>query len=579
MTKAERLFTLLGEVDAELIEEAAAPAPRGTVIHWKRWAAVAACAALILTAPHLMPRMGSSEAPENNAAPEARPPQSAEDKDYGDKADPTDPAGSANENTPLEQETPTVNGLPVLSESSQFSEGLGTPGIWIDNISDYRGDGLIYDGAPPDTLPVYLETSPFGLTGDAAGVISDETAMQTRLEEILSRFSFNPAECTIEQLNCLKNKRTEGEPLAYLKADLPDGSTVWIRYDLNVTVLLSTENCSARIQSPDHSSLAGMDTFGAAVVEELSWLFDMSHPYAAVTGGDVNLYGETLCYLEIRDTGDYLSALTGETATGFGLSNGRLVIQLNPRYGREHLGDYPIITPEEAKAQLLTGTWPGYQARIHKIPSEEQILRCSLVYCTNVDGYTMPYYQFCLDFGDVLTLENRANGTTSGETVSMLEFYYVPAVEKQYFEGYAILYDLTSNALTVYTPTAEGWQTTEVVERAAKRVCTVLTICEPEPAETHEDALTAWLDLGNGTVVGLYSADYAVVYTCEGDFDPDDTAALTPHIEGIFYDLDATLAAALENPTETWDDSEALAAGDLDEETPILSPSSPEGNS
>ena len=48
MTKAERLFTLLGEVDAELIEEAAAPAPRGTVIHWKRWAAVAACAALIL---------------------------------------------------------------------------------------------------------------------------------------------------------------------------------------------------------------------------------------------------------------------------------------------------------------------------------------------------------------------------------------------------------------------------------------------------------------------------------------------------------------------------------------------------
>ncbi len=262
MTKAERLFTLLGEVDAELIEEAAAPAPRGTVIHWKRWAAVAACAALILTAPHLMPRMGSSEAPENNAAPEARPPQSAEDKDYGDKADPTDPAGSANENTPTDQETPG-----------------------FENDPDLGGAGLL--------LP----------------------------------------------------------------------------------------------------------------------------------------------------------------------------------------------------------------------------------------------------------------------------------------------YDLTSNAIAVYTPTAEGWQTTEVVERAAKRVCTVLTICEPEPAETHWDTLTAWLDLGNGTVVGLYSADYAVVYTCEGDFDPDDTAALTPHIEGIFYDLDATLAAALENPTETWDDSEALPSGDLDEETPILSPASPEGNS
>lgn len=123
-------------------------------------------------------------------------------------------------------------------------------------------------------------------------------------------------------------------------------------------------------------------------------------------------------------------------------------------------------------------------------------------------------------------------------------------------------YDLTSNEITVYTPVPDLWMITQVTDRAAKRICTILTISEPNPAEQPGDVPTAWLDMGNGTVVGLFSRDYAVVYSCDGLFDPHSADSLTPHLQGVFLGLDDTLAKVLENPTETWNTEESVAAGD-----------------
>ena len=79
---------------------------------------------------------------------------------------------------------------------------------------------------------------------------------------------------------------------------------------------------------------------------------------------------------------------------------------------------------------------------------------------------------------------------------------------------------------------------------------TVLTIMEPEPAENPGEAPGWWLDFGNGTYLAVYGHDdLATVYTG----DALDPAAMTEQLTGIYLDLDATLAGALENPTETWE--------------------------
>lgn len=109
MTKAERLFALLGETDNDLLEEAAqpvfpVPAKRH---HWGRWGALCACLLLVFFLPRLMPRMGSSgntapgEMPPNaleptlSAPPESAEPGAAPDGDYGGGADPSAPAGGS----------------------------------------------------------------------------------------------------------------------------------------------------------------------------------------------------------------------------------------------------------------------------------------------------------------------------------------------------------------------------------------------------------------------------------------------------------------------------------------------------
>jgi len=74
MTRAEHLFSVIGALDDELVEEAATPSPAvRSGIHWGRWAALAACALLAVGIWNLNRlRAGSAggDAPETaNAAP------------------------------------------------------------------------------------------------------------------------------------------------------------------------------------------------------------------------------------------------------------------------------------------------------------------------------------------------------------------------------------------------------------------------------------------------------------------------------------------------------------------------------
>ena len=92
----------------------------------------------------------------------------------------------------------------------------------------------------------------------------------------------------------------------------------------------------------------------------------------------------------------------------------------------------------------------------------------------------------------------------------------------------------------------------ELVARAAKKVSTVLTISEPEPADRPGEAPKWWLDFGNGTYLAVYGHDdLATVYT--GDRLDVTLETMEEQGTGAYLDLDKTLAGALANPTETWE--------------------------
>ena len=113
--------------------------------------------------------------------------------------------------------------------------------------------------------------------------------------------------------------------------------------------------------------------------------------------------------------------------------------------------------------------------------------------------------------------------------------------------GDPLLEALTVNEIILYP--AQGTPV-QAIDKAAKRICTVLTISEPEAAPMPEEDPIGWMDFSDGTAVCLYDGDYAKVFRYEGTFEPQMTAST--HLEGIFPGLGDAFVQALQNPTETW---------------------------
>lgn len=112
-----------------------------------------------------------------------------------------------------------------------------------------------------------------------------------------------------------------------------------------------------------------------------------------------------------------------------------------------------------------------------------------------------------------------------------------------------LLEALSVNEITLY---AAGGETVRTIDKAAKRICTTLTISKPEDAPMPEGDPIGWMDFGDSTAVCLYDGDYAVVFRYEGTFDPQTTPILNTHLAGIFFGIGEAFDQALQTPTETW---------------------------
>ena len=102
-----------------------------------------------------------------------------------------------------------------------------------------------------------------------------------------------------------------------------------------------------------------------------------------------------------------------------------MLIRINDKLScGEKIGDYPIISPEEAKDMLLEG---GYITTVpYEMPGKKYIAKCELIYRSGIsENIWMPYYRFLVELPEMA----QENGLKN------FGAYYVPAVELEYIEG------------------------------------------------------------------------------------------------------------------------------------------------
>lgn len=149
-----------------------------------------------------------------------------------------------------------------------------------------------------------------------------------------------------------------------------------------------------------------------------------------VTSGDYTFDGEFSRNYRIYDfSGDEISDMLNFAFNEIQLApndEGKLMlIRVNDKLScAEKIGDYPIISTEEAKDMLLDG---GYITTApYEMPGKKYIAKAELVYRSGTgENIWMPYYRFLVELPEM----EQENGLKN------FGAYYVPAVKAEFITG------------------------------------------------------------------------------------------------------------------------------------------------
>ncbi|MBQ8788352.1 MAG: hypothetical protein IJZ58_02420, partial [Oscillospiraceae bacterium] len=149
-----------------------------------------------------------------------------------------------------------------------------------------------------------------------------------------------------------------------------------------------------------------------------------------VTSGDYTFDGEFSRNYRIYDfSGDEINDMLNFAFNEIQLApndEGKLMlIRVNDKLScAEKIGDYPIISTEEAKDMLLDG---GYITTApYEMPGKKYIAKAELVYRSGIgENIWMPYYRFLVELPEM----EQENGLKN------FGAYYVPAVKAEFITG------------------------------------------------------------------------------------------------------------------------------------------------
>ena len=393
--KREDISDAMAQIGDDLLEEADAARGTGDVRrnHWKGWAALAACAGVVLFGAV---RWGGGPA-------EPAPPPG------GEPTAPPETAAPAETAQPAVTPVPTVDGLPMLTiELGEM--GMGFEGYMAYDSSELVSGNPWTEEAGLTTLPVYENPLELDEYGQPAG---DRTAMEAALREVAGRLGLEGAEIEETDWGALVIR---GE-----------GLTLDVTATLPVT--LEFEPTHALPEGYDfgyHAPYDAMEAAGEYLMETYAALLDMETPILSLWGGDYNIYREQGYQIEVYEgAGDLTDQLVGyhfRRVAFYPNEEGRLwMIRFYQADLSHKLGDYPIITAEEAEALLEEGHY--ITSAPYELPGLEYVEKVELVYRNGtLEGCWMPYYRFYV----------RLPEMAEEDGLQTFGAYYVPAVEGRF---------------------------------------------------------------------------------------------------------------------------------------------------
>lgn len=313
--------------------------------------------------------------------------------------------------------------LPMLTLSDGGGDGRGYAGIYVHDLKDYIAQNHIK--APDfETLPVYKNRFQMNFSTLSNVVLEEE--MLAVLEQTVHRLDY-----PLEQGDVIINKTGEkGE-------DLIATSVVFEKdqYRIEVDQQLETK-ITVREILPDgvnttDASLDEMEAIAAYVQTNDEKIIGFKNLQAEVAGGDVNYDGNpryNIRFYEVSDDPkeEFINAQL--YAGSFYSFEEELNFQIPYMGDLEIVGDYPLISKEEAKEVLLQNR---YMSSVpYEISGEEAVQAVELVYQHGpLDAYFIPFYLFYVEIPAEVD-----NGTKH------YGLYYVPAVQEKYISNMP-LYD------------------------------------------------------------------------------------------------------------------------------------------
>lgn len=393
--KREDISDAMAHIGDDLIEEADAVRGTGDVRrnHWKGWAALAACAGVVLFG---VVRWGSSPA-------EPAPTSAVE------TTAPLESTAPVETSPPTDTPVPTVDGLPMLT--IELGEtGMGFEGYMAYDISELVSGNPWTEEAGLTTLPVYA--NPLEL--DAYGQpVEDRDAMEAALREVADRLGMEGAEIEETDWGTLVIR---GEGLT-----LDVSSTLPVTLEFEPTHALP-EGYNFGYHAP-HDAMAAA---GGYLMETWAALLDMETPTLSLWGGDYNIYREQGYQIEVYEgAGDLTEQLVGyhfRRVAFYPDEEGRLwMVRFYLADLSQKLGDYPIITVDEAETLLGEGRY--ITSVPYELPGLEYVEKVELVYRNGtLEGCWMPYYRFYV----------RLPEEAEEDGLQTFGAYYVPAVEGRF---------------------------------------------------------------------------------------------------------------------------------------------------
>ena len=404
------------EVNDKYYEEAARYQRRGNRTVWLKWGTTAAVLCLVISGTTALLNYSI-----RNSRVDEKP-----------------PVGSSSTTGTLVQGQPGTE-LPLLSVTYNSSESMGFEGYMAYDISELINANPWNEDMELSTMPVYKNPLTYDTNYSATGADFDK--MREFLLDIADRFGLDtnalsitddvPDEETMQKIS--EKLQIDGNPV-------PDGyfdptsliiKTDGLEIEVNqaMTAKISFDPAvplPAEYNFTHHAPYEDIVAVAEYLKTKYKEIIDIDDPQVNIYGGSYNIYAQQGYSIEFFDAGgndteQILNYNFNRTAFYCDDEGKLFLARIYQPDLSEKVGDYPIITLEEAAELLSNG---NYITTVpYEMPGSEYVKKAELIYLTRErEEYYMPYYRFYVELPEA----KREYGLKDYGA------YYVPAVKEEF---------------------------------------------------------------------------------------------------------------------------------------------------